>query len=124
MKKIIRLTESDLARIVKQVIVESSSGKIKDRSYKINSDGTVSIKNNSNLDKKIRFSVLGSDINIKDISKIGDNYQITSKNNTSFFGKSNFGNSNNNWIIWVIIAIIAIAVGICCVFVFKDSSHK
>ena len=42
----------------------------------------MSIKNNSNLDKKIRFSVLGSDINIKDISKIGDNYQITSKNNT------------------------------------------
>ena len=71
-----------------------------------------------------------SDFKNKFLNKLGvinqpsDAGPVTSKNNTSFFGKSNFGNSNNNWIIWVIIAIIAIAVGICCVFVFKDSSHK
>ena len=82
MKKIIKLTESDLIRIVKKVISEGTTGTLKGRSYTINSDGTVSIKNSSGSSKKIRFSALGQDINLKDISKSGDNYLITSKNGT------------------------------------------
>lgn len=82
MKKIIRLTESELINIVKRVINEGSTGTIGGRNFTINSDGTISIKNNSGSSKKIRFSALGQNINLKDISKSGSEYIITSKNGT------------------------------------------
>jgi hypothetical protein len=80
--KIIRLTESDLANIVKRVLIEGTSGKIEGRDFIVNSDYTVSISNNKGVKKKIKFSALGSKINIKDITKSGSDYIITSKNET------------------------------------------
>ena len=57
-----------------------------------------------------------SDFKNKFINKLGvtsppsDTGSVTSKNNTSFFGKSNFGASNNNWLIWVIAFALAAIV--------------
>lgn len=82
MKKIIRLTESDLVRIVKRVISEGTSGKLEGRDFIINSDYTVSVADSKGVKKKVQFSALGSKINIKDIKKVGSEYIITSKNGT------------------------------------------
>jgi hypothetical protein len=67
--KIIRLTESDLARIVRRVISESVV--INNAKFSVNSDGTVSVT----VDKKtakIRFSKFYVDINVASISKTSD----------------------------------------------------
>lgn len=82
MKKIIRLTESDLVKIVKRVLTEGTTGKIEGRDFIVNSDYTVSISDSKGVKKKIKFSALSSKINIKDITKSGPNYIITSKNGT------------------------------------------
>jgi len=82
MKKIIRLTEQDLARIVRRVLTEGTTGKIEGRDFIVNSDYTVSISDIKGVKKKIGFSALGSKINIKDITKSGSDYIITSKNGT------------------------------------------
>lgn len=80
--KIIRLTESDLVNIVKRVLTEGTTGKIEGRDFTVNSDYTVSISDSKGVKKKIKFSALGSKINIKDITKSGSDYKITSKNGT------------------------------------------
>jgi hypothetical protein len=69
MKKIIRLTESDLSRIVRRVINESVV--INNATFSVNGDGTVSVT----VDKKtakIRFSKLYININVASISKTSD----------------------------------------------------
>ena len=54
-----------------------------------------------------------SDFKNKFINKLGvtsppsDTGPVTNKINTSFFGKSNFGASNNNWLIWVMAFALA-----------------
>jgi len=79
MKKVIRLTESDLVRIVKKVIEESTSSynNLLGRNFKINTDGTISIANNNNQLQKIRlFTKLGN-MNIKKITPNSNGYTIT-----------------------------------------------
>jgi len=77
MKRIIRLTESDLKRIVKTVLKESKSGKLEGRDFTINDDYTVSIANTKGDKQKIEFSGLGKKINVKDIKKQDTGYTIT-----------------------------------------------
>ena len=79
MKKVIKLTESDLRRIVQRVIEESttSSNNLLGRNFTINSDGTISIADNQNKLQKIRlYSKLG-DMNIKKITPTNNGYTIT-----------------------------------------------
>jgi hypothetical protein len=80
MKKIIRLTESDLSRIVRRVINESVV--INNATFSVNGDGTVSIT----VDKKtakIRFSKFYMDINVASLSKTSDGgCKVKSKNGT------------------------------------------
>lgn len=67
--KIIRLTESDITRIVRRVISESVV--INNATFSVNSDGTVSVT----VDKKtakIRFSKFYVNINVASISKTSD----------------------------------------------------
>lgn len=89
MKKIVRLTEGELVRIVRKIILETKTGKLSGREYSINTDGTVSIKNSKNEYVKVRFSALDTDINVIDISKDEDEYTIKTKNGT----KKNITNS-------------------------------
>ena len=66
MKRIIKLTESDLTKIVKRIITENVV--INGATFIVNSDGTVSVT----VDKKtskIRFSAFYMDINVKTITK-------------------------------------------------------
>ena len=80
MEKIVRLTEGELVRIVRKIISEEKTGKLSGRDYIINGDGTVSIKNSKTVYVKIRFSALGTNINVTNISVNGDKYTITTKN--------------------------------------------
>jgi hypothetical protein len=79
MKKVIRLTESDLVRIVKKVIEESTSSynNLLGRNFKINTDGTISIANNNNQLQKIRLFTKLGDMNIKKITPNSNGYTIT-----------------------------------------------
>jgi hypothetical protein len=77
MKRLIKLNESDLIRIVKKVLTESKSGKLEGREYSINDDYTVSIANSKGDKQKIEFSGLGRKINVKDIKKQDTGYLIT-----------------------------------------------
>lgn len=77
MKRLIKLNESDLIRIVKKVLIESKTGKLEGREYSINDDYTVSIANSKGDKQKIEFSGLGRKINVKDIKKQDDGYLIT-----------------------------------------------
>ena len=79
MKKVIRLTESDLVRIVKKVIEESTSSynNLLGRNFTINTDGTISIANNNNQLQKIRLFTKLGDMNIKKITPNSDGYTIT-----------------------------------------------
>ena len=45
MRKVIKINESDLIKIVKTVLKESKSGKLEGRDFTINDDYTVSIAN-------------------------------------------------------------------------------
>jgi hypothetical protein len=77
MRKVIKLNESDLIRIVKTVLKESKSGKLEGRDFTINDDYTVSIANTKGDKQKIEFSGLGKKINVKDIKKQDNGYKIT-----------------------------------------------
>ncbi len=79
MKKVIKLTESDLRRIVQRVIEESSNSAntLLGRNFTINPDGTISIANNQNKLQKIRLYTKLGDMNIKNITPIGNGYTIT-----------------------------------------------
>jgi hypothetical protein len=79
MNKVIRLTESDLRRIVLRVIEESttSTNNLLGRNYTINTDGTISIANNQNKLQKIRLYTKLGDMNIKNITPTSDGYRIT-----------------------------------------------
>lgn len=79
MKKVIRLTESDLVRIVKKVIEESTSSynNLSGRNFRINTDGTISIANNNNQLQKIRLFTKLGDMNIKKITPNSNGYTIT-----------------------------------------------
>ena len=79
MKKVIRLTESDLVRIVKKVIEESTSSynNLLGRNFTINTDGTISIANNNNQLQKIRLFTKLGDMNIKKITPNSNGYTIT-----------------------------------------------
>jgi hypothetical protein len=79
MNKVIRLTESDLRRIVLRVIEESttSTNNLLGRNYTINPDGTISIANNQNKLQKIRLYTKLGDMNIKNITPTSDGYRIT-----------------------------------------------
>jgi hypothetical protein len=79
MKKVIRLTESDLRRIVLRVIEEStaSSNNLLGRNFTINSDGTISIANNQNKLQKIRLYTKLGDMNIIKITPTSNGYKIT-----------------------------------------------
>jgi hypothetical protein len=79
MKKVIRLTESDLIRVIKRVIEETSapSNNLLGRKFAINPDGTVSISNNQNKLQKIRLYTKLGDMNIKNISPNSNGYTIT-----------------------------------------------
>jgi len=80
MKKIIKLTESDLIRIVKRVLSESVI--INGATFSVNGDGTVSITTNSKS-AKIRFSKFYLDINVASIIKTNNGgCMVTSKNGT------------------------------------------
>ena len=79
MKKVVKLTESDLRRIVQRVIEESttSSNNLLGRNFTINSDGTISIANNQNKLQKIRLYTKLGDMNIKKITPTNNSYTIT-----------------------------------------------
>jgi len=79
MKKVVRLTESDLRRIVQRVIEESSNSTntLLGRNFTINPDGTISIANNQNKLQKIRLYTKLGDMNIKNITPTGNGYTIT-----------------------------------------------
>jgi hypothetical protein len=79
MKKVIRLTESDLRRIVLRVIEESttSANNLLGRNYTINPDGTISIANNQNKLQKIRLYTKLGDMNIIKITPTSNGYKIT-----------------------------------------------
>jgi hypothetical protein len=79
MKKVIKLTESDLRRIVQRVIEESSNSAntLLGRNFTINPDGTISIANNQNKLQKIRLYTKLGDMNIKNITPTGNGYTIT-----------------------------------------------
>jgi hypothetical protein len=79
MKKVIKLTESDLRRIVQRVIEESSNSTntLLGRNFTINPDGTISIANNQNKLQKIRLYTKLGDMNIKNITPTGNGYTIT-----------------------------------------------
>jgi hypothetical protein len=51
--------------------------KIQDRDYTINSDGTLSIKKNNGNISTITGKLLGYDIKIEKIEKVGANYRVT-----------------------------------------------
>ena len=79
MKKVVKLTESDLRRIVQRVIEESttSTNNLLGRNFTINSDGTISIANNQNKLQKIRLYTKLGDMNIKSITPTSNGYTIT-----------------------------------------------
>lgn len=66
------ITESDLIRIVKKVLVEGSSIKLLGRTFIPNIDGSVTITNIKNKPVKIRFSKFYMDINISAIEPKSD----------------------------------------------------
>ena len=83
MRKIIKISESDLKRIVNRVITESISNTLDGREYQITPTGTIRIKNKNNDFVNVRLTTKLGDINLKSINKIGDGYNIVTKNGTS-----------------------------------------
>ena len=81
MKKVIRLTEADLRKIVLRVIEESttSTNNLLGRNYTINPDGTISIANNQNKLQKIRLYTKLGDMNIIKITPTSNGYSITGR---------------------------------------------
>lgn len=79
MKKVIKLTESDLRRIVLRVIEESttSANNLLGRNFTINPDGTISIANSQNKLQKIRLYTKLGNMNIKNITPSSNGYTIT-----------------------------------------------
>jgi len=95
MKKLIRLTEKDLTKLVSRIIkeVEETKPKLLGRDFNINSDYTISIQDRNNKYPKIKL--LGSkfgmdfDINVKSIVQNGNNFTITTKKNNTYDLNSN-----------------------------------
>ena len=102
MKKVIRLTESELSKLIQRIVSETTQSisgisspktslggpgdtvKIKDqkgsdRSTKINQDGTISITSDSGQTKKVRLSTAIGDINVVKIEPTSGGYNITGK---------------------------------------------
>jgi hypothetical protein len=90
MKKLIRLSEKDLTKLVSRIIkeVEETKPKLLGRDFNINSDYTISIQDRNNKYPKIKL--LGSkfgmdfDINVKSIVQNGNNFTITTKKNNTY----------------------------------------
>lgn len=89
MKKIIKLTESDLTRIVEKVINETKilkeGSSIFGRNFVINSDGTVSISDRNGNLQKIRMTTKLGDINVIKIEPSNGGYNITGKSGITEF---------------------------------------
>jgi hypothetical protein len=83
MKKIIRLSETDLKRIVKRIISESTANTLDGREYEITQYGTIKIKNKNNELVNVRLTTNMGDINLKSIYKVGDGYKVVTKNGTT-----------------------------------------
>lgn len=84
MKKILRLSESDLIKIVKKIIKESTGPSKKlsllGRDVTINSDGTISILNKKNQPQKIRIKTsIGPEINVQNITPSENGFIIQGK---------------------------------------------
>ena len=90
MTRIVRLTESDLTKLVSRIIkeVEETGPKLLGRDFNINSDYTISIQDKNNKYPKIKL--LGNkfgmdfDINVKSIVQNGNNFTITTKKNNTY----------------------------------------
>jgi hypothetical protein len=101
MRKII-ITENDIVKIVNKIIIESKTGVLSGREYKINDDGTLSIKNSKKEYIKIRFSALSTNINLVDITKENDEYVIKTKNGK----KTNITQSQVKEIIYFVDSVV------------------
>jgi hypothetical protein len=84
MKKLIKLTESELIGIIKRVISEQSLVKsIEGRNYKINPDGTLNIQKSDKNFAKVRLTTKLGDINVVNISQCSGGYEIKGKSGNS-----------------------------------------
>jgi len=88
--KIVRLTESDLTKLVSRIIkeVEETGPKLLGRDFNINSDYTISIQDKNNKYPKIKLQGnkfgMDFDINVKSIVQNGNNFTITTKKNNTY----------------------------------------
>lgn len=90
MTRIVRLTESDLTKLVSRIIkeVEETGPKLLGRDFNINSDYTISIQDKNNKYPKIKLQGnkfgMDFDINVKSIVQNGNNFTITTKKNNTY----------------------------------------
>jgi hypothetical protein len=88
--RIVRLTESDLTKLVSRIIkeVEETGPKLLGRDFNINSDYTISIQDKNNKYPKIKLQGnkfgMDFDINVKSIVQNGNNFTITTKKNNTY----------------------------------------